>query len=545
MSRSSHISKLGFARLLHPSLGALLAGMMVLGACASDNSTQATNRAPSLSPPIQQAPETEAPAPAAEPAPDMQAAPANATPEVQAPSPDKTASTPAPKASSSLTDRPSSPAPKATPGRTAAASPSSAAPASPTGTKSQAGSAASSPAPQPAPQAGNEGLGQATDVGVTADEIRVGAVYGFGMPLLSNLFKSMDQMGQAIFRATNDAGGIYGRKFKYENCDDGNSDPARARACYKKLVEQSKVFALWGGCTFTENEIAVQVTRDQVPWFSSCSLYQVQWDSPWVFPIHMSMQHEATAGGKWVRDILKPKTFGLICLRVPEMQEACDTAAKVLQDAGAKMVHRVNVELSNPDMSGDVLAMRTANPDHILHYTTNPAYAGKFMIEAAQQNYWPPKGISGNHMAYTGLGDLLGQFPARGYWTNTTYLLWGPEFSAWMKRYVPGWADNLNHVQQGQWWQSLALMEKIKALGPNLTRARIKASMESEELWQTPLGLGQKFTWAPAQRSAPGTGNATEYMYKYQSSDTYQRGDKAAPPGLVPDPDRFKISIHD
>jgi hypothetical protein len=44
----------------------------------------------------------------------------------------------------------------------------------------------------------------------------------------------------------------------------------------------------------------------------------------------------------------------------------------------------------------------------------------KFMVEAAQQGYYPPKGISGNHLAAEVLGSIFGKHPVNRYWTNTT-----------------------------------------------------------------------------------------------------------------------------
>jgi Recombinase len=41
-------------------------------------------------------------------------------------------------------------------------------------------------------------------------------------------------------------------------------------------------------------------------------------------------------------------------------------------------------------------------------------------VSAQQQGYYPPKGISGNHLAAEVLGSLFGQWPVGRYWTNTT-----------------------------------------------------------------------------------------------------------------------------
>ena len=167
-----------------------------------------------------------------------------------------------------------------------------------------------------------------------------------------------------------------------------------------------------------------------------------------MFPTHMSMIHEAMAGANWVKNVVKPKTYGLICLTSPEMQLACNEVAKILDASGAKLVKKADVSISETSMSSHVLAMRAANPEHIIHYVINPATMAKFMVEAAQQGYYPPKGISGNHLAAEVLGSLFGKWPAGRYWTNTTYRLWGAEFMATMNKYARGNKGVNHHIVQ-------------------------------------------------------------------------------------------------
>ena len=99
-------------------------------------------------------------------------------------------------------------------------------------------------------------------------------------------------------------------------------------------------------------------------------------------------------------------------------------------------------------MSSHVLAMRAANPEHIIHYVINPATMAKWMVESAQQNYYPAKGISGNHLAGEVVGSLLGKWPAGRYWTNTTYRMWGTEYMAVMQKYARGNRGLNHHITQ-------------------------------------------------------------------------------------------------
>jgi hypothetical protein len=167
----------------------------------------------------------------------------------------------------------------------------------------------------------------------------------------------------------------------------------------------------------------------------------------------------------------------------------------------------------------------------------------KFVVEAAQQQYWPPKGISGNHLATEVLGSLFGQWPANRYWTNTTYKLWGPEFMAVMAKYAPKNHGINHHIVQAGYVGTNIFAEAAKKVGPDLTRKALMDALNSQE-WDAGPGLDQKFMYAPGQRNKADSGNLNEYMYKYTDANTTGNRD-GSPHGFVPDPDRFVITDHE
>ncbi|HEV8624397.1 MAG TPA: ABC transporter substrate-binding protein [Acidimicrobiia bacterium] len=506
-----------------------LAGALTLAGCSSNDTTKTSAGIPD------KGSASEAAAPAA---PDT---PATATSGDAGPT---AAPTPSGEAGAS-TSQPGATAAANAKTASSAARAGAASPATGPGTAKHgaAGAPQAAPAPgAPAISSAPAGKGGATDVGVTDDEIKVGAIYMHGMQLASFMPKPMERLIEAQLRVMNDQGGIHGRKFKYIGCDDGVPDAARTRTCYKKLVEQDKIFAFLGGLTFNSGLIQPDIERDKVPALAPGSLYRSEWENPWSFAIHMGMEREAHAGGQWVVDVIKPKKIGLLCLNNAEMQATCDASAAVMKKAGIQVVHRVTTSAETPDMSGDVLAMRAAAPDHVIHYTTHPAATARFMLDASQQDYWPPKGMSGNHMAGEFAGALIGNYPAKhGYWTNTTYKLWGPELLSWTRKYLPDQEGLHNHVMQGQWWATNVFFDVLKKMGPNVTREGLKQALETGE-YTTGPGLDQKFMWSPKGRSAPGTGARREFMYKAIHSDWAATKDAAATPaGLIPDPTRFVI----
>ena len=340
---------------------------------------------------------------------------------------------------------------------------------------------------------------------MTATEIKFGGIQMHGMPLGNLLVDPQVRGDTAALNAINDSGGIYGRKLRYIDCDDGPGETSRAKACMKKLVEQDQIFALltsvtWSSIPITNDDLE----RTQTPWIGAWSYGFVEWTNPWSLPSHMSMMSESNAGAEWVRDVIKPKKFGLICLNAPEMQRSCQNVNNVLTAAGAKMVKKVDVSLTPGDLSGEVIAMRAAEPDHIIHYVINPASIAKFVVDATQQQYWPPKGMSGNHLAAEILGEIFGDWPVNRYWTNTTYKLWGPDFMATMKKYAPNNQGMNHHIVQAGFAAANFAADALRRIGPQPTRAKLMRLVHTPgTFWQTDAGLDQKFFWSAGDRFNP------------------------------------------
>jgi hypothetical protein len=215
------------------------------------------------------------------------------------------------------------------------------------------------------------------------------------------------------------------------------------------------------------------------------------------------------------------------------MQLACSQVQHIMDASGARMVKKVDVAISETSMSAQVLAFRAASPEHIIHYTINSATLVKFMVEAAQQGYYPPKGVSGNHMAAEALGSFIGDWPAGRYWSNTTYRLWGPEFIATMERYSRANVGFTHHIVQAAYVGVNMFAEAARQVGPNLTRQRLMAALGNGQVWKTDTAMDQKFSYQPAERGgsyadqtwSKDQAQGREFMYKYTSSNTVSKPD--------------------
>jgi hypothetical protein len=174
----------------------------------------------------------------------------------------------------------------------------------------------------------------------------------------------------------------------------------------------------------------------------------------------------------------------------------------------------------------------------------NPATMAKFMVEAEQQGYYPPKGISGNHLASELLGSLFGKWPVGRYWTNTTYKLWGSEFIATMNKYARANKGANHHIVQAGYTAVNIFAQAAKEVGPNLTRDRLMAILGNGTVWKSDASMDQKFSYVASERTGDNWnheyGQGREFIYRMDSTNTAANPD-GSPSGWVPDPTQSVI----
>ncbi len=422
------------------------------------------------------------------------------------------------------------------------------APKTSTGTKSPSGGSASPgaksaaatgtpSAPDPAggtPAAPGGGKANyASDVGVTADTIRIGtinmssATRSLGPALATVQEQNLD----AAVKYINRTGGVSGRKLQLVTCDDGG-DVSRGRACYEKLKDN--VFALVPSMTWLSDVIHDRLTKDKVPWLS-WGWFKSEYEDPWMFPCHANGMREAAALSEWVAKVIKPATVGIMYLNVSEDIAAKDVATKVLKTHNIKVVENVAQEWDSPDESGHVLAMRTANPDFVLSFSW-PAPVAKFMHDASAQKWQPKMGYAANHLTGDpGYGPIFGDYIKDKTYTITSWgiptdpadkdnaeggntaeqkLLMqellktnGREFQGFKWRYA-----GYHHITQSGWICTRVLAKAAAELGPDLTREGFKNVLESRG-WDS--GVGVTLHWPAGNHNASPYSYNREFIYKW------------------------------
>src|SRR5437588_8716948 len=81
------------------------------------------------------------------------------------------------------------------------------------------------------------------DPGITSTSITIGGT--FPLTGVASLYKTIPAAEKAYFDYTNDHGGVNGRKITFDILDDAY-DPSKTVPLTQQLVEQDKVFAVFG-----------------------------------------------------------------------------------------------------------------------------------------------------------------------------------------------------------------------------------------------------------------------------------------------------------
>ncbi|MEP6752990.1 MAG: ABC transporter substrate-binding protein [Candidatus Dormiibacterota bacterium] len=109
---------------------------------------------------------------------------------------------------------------------------------------------------------GSGGSGSNVD-GVTANSILLGVTIAQSGPAAS--YGTIANAANAYFTYVNSQGGVNGRKITYKIVDDGYN-PAQTVTLTKQLVEQNKVFAMFGGLgTQTQTSVRDYLNGKKVP----------------------------------------------------------------------------------------------------------------------------------------------------------------------------------------------------------------------------------------------------------------------------------------
>ena len=358
-------------------------------------------------------------------------------------------------------------------------------------------------ASSPAPPIAVEGNGGATDIGVTATSIKIGATF-FNGNYLDKYSQVTEQAAAAYFRYINDQGGVYGRKIHFLTCDTaGTADGTQS--CLRKLANDDNVFAMGPSLDFNMDTVGPFLERQKLPWIGDAGLYPAEYASPWMFPSQVRGVDVGALIGAFTGRTLEAKTVGVSYLNDVAGPECTDRVRQVGGQVGYKVVVTAGNGQTQGDLTQQVLTVQAARPDAVL-FCNDPINTVKFIQAAGRINYRPPKGWVAGFVAADDIPQAMGP-PGVGLYGFTSYDFYGSDtpgvrrFRQITEHYYPSIFHHF--YSQAAYAGAVALVEAIKKAGPRLTRAGLLAAIRSFRDFDTTMGLHLNFA-DPSASTASG-----------------------------------------
>ncbi|XQM36375.1 ABC-type branched-subunit amino acid transport system substrate-binding protein [Cupriavidus sp. H19C3] len=240
------------------------------------------------------------------------------------------------------------------------------------------------------PGAASAALTAPAEIGVTADTILLGQSAALTGPT-ATLGKEMNAGARLYFDFVNQTGGVFGRKIELQVLDDGY-EPDEAVKNTKKLIEDSRVFALFGYVGTPTSQAAVPLANQaHVPFFAPLSGAQSLREprSRYVFHVRAGYDDETqaivrqirTTGLKRVAVVYNDDAYGKSGL------EGVERAIRNLPaDSGVQLVSRSTVVRNTIEIGDAMQETLKAKPDAVVLVSAYRT-VGTFVKEALRRGY--------------------------------------------------------------------------------------------------------------------------------------------------------------
>jgi ABC-type branched-subunit amino acid transport system substrate-binding protein len=350
-----------------------------------------------------------------------------------------------------------------------------------------------------APAGGNGG---ATDIGLSATELKVGWVGTLSGPV-PGLFRGALVGTQAAMAYQNSLGGVFGRKLKVQVADDA-FDSGRNRAGHLQLKDS--VFSFVGSFSVNDDggisvlqdckcpDIGAALTRAHAALPTSYSPQPIR--PGW----RKGLYNEIKA--KYGKPVIEKVAFF-----VSSIQSARQIAAdqrKVMESLGYKIVYTREIGPNETNFTSDVIQMRNQGVK-MLAYQGDVGNMARLAGAMHQQNFKVDVPNWGNAMYDDNAFKIAGKEALEGTVIDAVYGMFRGEdgqripeialFNQWMKKVDPNQVVDLFSFYG--WLSGRLFVEAAQKAGAQLTRQKILTTLSQIGTWDGngaigPVNVGQK-----------------------------------------------------
>lgn len=242
-----------------------------------------------------------------------------------------------------------------------------------------------------APAASGGGGGSASDVGVTANSILIGATVPLSGPAAA--YGTIAKASDAYFHYINDQGGVNGRQINYKYLDDAYN-PAQTVPLTKQLVEQDQVFLTFGGLgTQDQTSVRDYLNGKKVPQVivaTGATTFAAEFEKyPYTFGWQPVYQGESLIYAQYLLQNSPNAKIGIIYQNDDYGQDYVDGLTKGLGNKAAEMiVDKESNDAGAPDLSSQILKLKNSGVDTLFVFET-PSPAIKAIVAAYQAGWHP------------------------------------------------------------------------------------------------------------------------------------------------------------
>ncbi len=305
---------------------------------------------------------------------------------------------------------------------------------------------------------------------------------------ISSYFR-MGKGADAWFKHVNDTGGINGRMVKYKMVDD-KYEPARTKSIVKRFVERDKCFAIVAplGSAPTAAVIDYIVSKD-MPLIGAGTGAEknLTYPSKWVFPLYPAYFTEGQQLVRFAKEVFGAKTVALLYQNDPSGKTHIKGIESVLDKYGVKLLAKEGYDQKEIDVSSQVIAMKSTNPDAVL-CSCAPEPAARFYTERKKLS-WNVPVVNVFFGKSPKVAELAGKDAVDGVYFATIFRDFNSpapqiqEAKMLLKKYYPNEQPDAIHL----WGFAGAQVftEAMKRMGrDNITRDRLVTTLEGIQGWK-------------------------------------------------------------
>lgn len=342
---------------------------------------------------------------------------------------------------------------------------------------------------------------RADEPGVTDKTIKIGILGSLTGPLA--VFGTGNLAGATIaFEEANAAGGINGRKLEWVSLDD-ESSPPKGIAAYKRLVDQDKVFAVFGPAASAVGQALVPTFKaGKTPTFISVFSTPAVTEPiiPNVFRTGpMNDRQQGIAIADYVLDHLKAKKIALVKQSDEYGKRGGESVIKRLTERKVALVSDETFNISDTDFTAQLTRVIQTAPDVLIVYGyPNPS---AIITRQAKQLGLKATIMGANSAGSRKYPEIVGAAAAGTRNVITLKVL--PEsndpaavkFRETFEKHFPDLArqgrPDLGDVLG--YGGAQVFVEALKRAGPQLTQAGFIKALESLKNYETALTLPTTF----------------------------------------------------